>query len=126
MLNFDCLIVHYPGTHVSAICSCKSVPVCTIFDFNGSAVYMAFSLPGPDFVSNIFRDMQTQLSESSLVAIESEEVVFSIWVSFAEVYNENVYDLLEPMELKKQKRQNLVLGEDKKGQVYIKGKDVLK
>ncbi|XP_021938370.1 kinesin-like protein KIF20A isoform X2 [Zootermopsis nevadensis] len=75
----------------------------------------------PDFVSNIFRDMQTQLSESSLVAIESEEVVFSIWVSFAEVYNENVYDLLEPMELKKQKRQNLVLGEDKKGQVYIKG-----
>jgi kinesin family protein 20 len=83
---------------------------------------MTFSLPGPDFVSNIFRDMQTQLSESSLVNIEAQEVVFSTWISFAEVYNENVYDLLEPTGLRKQKRQNLALGEDNKGQVYIKGK----
>jgi kinesin family protein 20 len=65
--------------------------------------------------------MQTRLNESSLVNVEGQEVVFSTWLSFAEIYNENIYDLLEPVGTKKQRRQNLVLGEDK-GQVYIKGK----
>jgi kinesin family protein 20 len=66
--------------------------------------------------------MQAQLSSASLLSAEGQEVVFSTWVSFAEVYNENIYDLLEPIGMRKQKRQNLVLGEDNKGQVYIKGK----
>jgi kinesin family protein 20 len=66
--------------------------------------------------------MQARLNNFSLVNVEGQEVVFSTWVSFAEVYNENVYDLLEPIGTKKQKRQNLALGEDNKGQVYIKGK----
>jgi kinesin family protein 20 len=66
--------------------------------------------------------MQAQLNNSSLVNVDGQEVAFSTWVSFAEVYNENVYDLLEPMGMKKAKRQNLALGEDNKGQVYIKGK----
>jgi kinesin family protein 20 len=66
--------------------------------------------------------MQARLNSSSLVSVEGQEVVFSIWVSFAEVYNENVYDLLEPIGTRKQRRQNLALGEDNKGQVYIKGK----
>jgi kinesin family protein 20 len=66
--------------------------------------------------------MQKQLSESLIVNIEAQEVVFSTWISFAEVYNENVYDLLEPTGLRGKKRQNLALAEDNKGQVYIKGK----
>jgi kinesin family protein 20 len=66
--------------------------------------------------------MQARLNKSSLVKVEGQEVVFSVWVSFAEVYNENVYDLLEPIGTRKQRRQNLTLGEDNKGQVYIKGK----
>jgi hypothetical protein len=66
--------------------------------------------------------MQARLNNSSLVNVEGQEFVFSTWVSFAEVYNENVYDLLEPIGTRKQRRQNLVLGEDNKGQVYIKGK----
>jgi hypothetical protein len=75
----------------------------------------------PDFISSTFRDMQAQLNNSSLVTVEGQEVVFSTWISFAEVYNENVYDLLKPIGTRKQKRQNLALGEDSKGQVYTKG-----
>jgi kinesin family protein 20 len=66
--------------------------------------------------------MQARINNSSLVNVDGQEVVFSTWVSFAEVYNENIYDLLEPLGPKKQRRQNLALGEDNKGQVYIKGK----
>jgi kinesin family protein 20 len=65
--------------------------------------------------------MQARLNNSSLVSVEGQEVVFSIWISFAEVYNENVFDLLEPIRPRKQRRQNLALGEDNNGQVYIKG-----
>jgi hypothetical protein len=66
--------------------------------------------------------MQARLNNSFLVNVEGQEIVFSTWVSFAEVYNENIYDLLEPIGPRRQKRQILALGEDNKGQVYIKGK----
>ncbi|KAM9450534.1 kinesin-like protein KIF20A [Clarias gariepinus] len=46
---------------------------------------------------------------------------FSIWVSFYEIYNEFVYDLLEPpMSLHTQKRNTLRLSDDKHGNVYVK------
>ena len=73
-------------------------------------------------IADSFRDMQEQLNNSLLVNTEDKESVFSAWVSFAEIYNENVYDLLEPTGSGRQKRQNLALGVDNKGQVYIKGR----
>jgi kinesin family protein 20 len=66
--------------------------------------------------------MREQLNNSLLVNAEGKGYVFSTWVSFAEIYNENLYDLLEPTGSGRQKRQNLALGVDNKGQVYIKGK----
>jgi kinesin family protein 20 len=66
--------------------------------------------------------MQAQLSKSSLVSVKDQKAVFSVWISFAEIYNEKVFDLLEPRRLRNQMRQNLALGEDDKGQVYVKGK----
>ena len=66
--------------------------------------------------------MREQLNNSLLVNTDGKGSAFSTWVSFAEIYNENVYDLLEPIGLGRQKRQNLALGVDNKGQVYIKGK----
>ncbi|KAI5622519.1 kinesin-like protein KIF20A, partial [Silurus asotus] len=48
-------------------------------------------------------------------------VQFSIWVSFYEIYNEFVYDLLEPPTcLQTQKRNTLRLSDDKHGNVYVK------
>ena len=50
-------------------------------------------------------------------------IQFSMWVSFAEIYNEYIYDLLEPMSTKREpkKRTALKIGDDKKGNPYIKG-----
>ncbi len=51
---------------------------------------------------------------------------YAIWVSFAEIYNENVYDLLEKMPEPKYKgdrprRMPLKIAEDRGGYAYIKG-----
>ena len=50
-------------------------------------------------------------------------VQFSVWVSYYEIYNEFLYDLLEatPTGMLK-KRANLKLSDDKQGNPYVKGK----
>ncbi|XP_068698527.1 kinesin-like protein KIF20A isoform X1 [Montipora foliosa] len=49
-------------------------------------------------------------------------VKFSVWVSFAEIYNETIHDLLEPCPMGKgKKRTTLRLGDDTNGNPYIKG-----
>lgn len=73
-------------------------------------------------ISDSFRDMQEQLNNSLLVNTDGKGSAFSTWVSFAEIYNENLYDLLEPIGSGRQKRQSLALAVDNKGQVYVKGK----
>jgi hypothetical protein len=75
-------------------------------------------------IMDSFRDMREQLSNSLLVNTDEKGSVFSTWVSFSEIYNENVYDLLEPIGSGRQKRQTMALGVDNKGQVYIKGRNV--
>jgi kinesin family protein 20 len=72
-------------------------------------------------ISDSYRDMQEQLNNSLLVNTDGKGSAFSPWVSFAEIYNENVYDLLEPIGSGRQKRQNLALAVYNKGQVYVKG-----
>ena len=50
-------------------------------------------------------------------------VKFSVWVSFAEIYNETIHDLLEPCPMGKgKKRTTLRLGDDSNGNPYIKGR----
>jgi hypothetical protein len=60
-----------------------------------------------------FCDVQEQLNDSLLVIIEEKGSVFSTWVSFSEMYNENLYELLAPIGSGRQTRQTLELGEDK-------------
>nr|XP_006121691.1 kinesin-like protein KIF20A isoform X1 [Pelodiscus sinensis] len=49
------------------------------------------------------------------------DVQFSIWVSFFEIYNELIYDLLEvPLSGQNRKRQTLRLCEDRTGNPYVK------
>lgn len=51
------------------------------------------------------------------------DVQFSIWVSFFEIYNELIYDLLEPaLSGQSRKRQTLRLCEDQTGNPYVKGR----
>ncbi|KAK2162881.1 hypothetical protein LSH36_90g06031 [Paralvinella palmiformis] len=66
-----------------------------------------------------------KILEDTVTDIDSlDNVRFSIWVSFAEIYNENVHDLLEPATQRRKTtkgRSILTLREDKTGTPYIKG-----
>lgn len=48
------------------------------------------------------------------------DIRFSVWISFFEIYNELLYDLLEPPN-HQHKRQTLRLSEDQNGNPYVKG-----
>ena len=50
------------------------------------------------------------------------DIRFSVWVSFAEIYNEQIFDLLEPISKSAlTKRKTMQLREDRHGNPYIKG-----
>lgn len=78
----------------------------------------------PEVVTNIFfiyRNMQQRISSEPVAMIdELKGVSVSIWVSFAEIYNEYIYDLLQFNQSKNKQREKLKLGKDSRGQVYIK------
>ncbi|KAK3090559.1 hypothetical protein FSP39_012688 [Pinctada imbricata] len=60
--------------------------------------------------------------ETAINVMEQGQIRFSIWVSFAEIYNEQIFDLLQPIPKKKNvRRQVLKLSEDINGSPYIKG-----
>ncbi|XP_007420396.1 kinesin-like protein KIF20A [Python bivittatus] len=57
----------------------------------------------------------------SVSFVTQEDVRFSIWVSFFEIYNELIYDLLEtPAPASNRKRPTLRLCEDQTGNPYVK------
>ncbi|KAL4631372.1 kinesin-like protein KIF20A [Arapaima gigas] len=75
----------------------------------------------------------TQLEDSDSVCLDpdslshsggedlEEGVQFSVWVSFFEIYNEFLYDLLEPPpSLQSRKRATLRLSDDRHGNPYVK------
>ncbi|KAK4880200.1 hypothetical protein RN001_008346 [Aquatica leii] len=70
-----------------------------------------------------YKAMQERLSNELVGLIDQAlgpDVMLNVWVSFAEIYNENIYDLLKPHPCKGQSRQKLCLG-NVNGDTYIKG-----
>ncbi|KAK4876290.1 hypothetical protein RN001_012712 [Aquatica leii] len=60
-----------------------------------------------------YKAMQERLSNELVGLIDQPlgpDVMLNVWVSFAEIYNENIYDLLKPHPCKGQSRQKLCLG----------------
>ncbi|XP_048126123.1 kinesin-like protein KIF20B [Alosa alosa] len=49
-----------------------------------------------------------------------EHTKFSVWVSFCEIYNENIHDLLEPVPTGAARRPALRLSQDVKGNLFVK------
>nr|XP_012220957.1 PREDICTED: kinesin-like protein KIF20B isoform X1 [Linepithema humile] len=68
---------------------------------------------------NSYKQMQKLLQEESIRPSQCHDAHYSIWVSFAEIYNEIVYDLLSTEPQKK--RMPLKLGTDSNGRAFIKG-----
>jgi len=61
--------------------------------------------------------------EEATIEVKSQgQIRFSIWVSFVEIYNEQMFDLLVPVSKKKfDRRPILLLRDDKNGNPYVKG-----
>ena len=60
--------------------------------------------------------------DSSSVELEdSSDVCYSVWVSFAEIYNEFIYDLLGEEPKNGRNRPSLRLAEDRNHNHFIKG-----
>ena len=68
-------------------------------------------------------EIDSRVVDDTTIDVEAQgPVKFSVWVSFAEIYNEIIYDLLEPCPMGKgKKRTTLRLGDDTNGNPYIKG-----
>lgn len=68
-----------------------------------------------------FEESMNNCDQSSL---DVDNIKYSVWVSFFEIYNESIYDLFVPVSSKFQKRKMLRLSQDVKGYSFIKGKSV--
>lgn len=78
-------------------------------------------------LATMFPFFRNRVRDSTVVKrADDKGLSYVIWVSFAEIYNENIYDLLEKMPEVKNKgdrprRCPLKLAEDRGGCVYIRG-----
>lgn len=57
-----------------------------------------------------FSEMQRRLSNNQVGIVNVFPPIVGVWVSFAEIYNENIYDLLQPLPGRGQQRAKLKLG----------------
>jgi len=92
-------------------------------DFNSWVQKKTVFPDSMDTTESFFQTLDQRVREETKVSVDEQgSVRFSVWVSFAEIYNEQIYDLLVPMPKKKNaRRQVLKLSEDKHGSPYIKG-----
>ena len=82
-------------------------------------------------LATMFPMLKNRLRDTNVVKSvqnteETADIQYSVWISFAEIYNENIYDMLEKIPDVKRKGDKprkipLKLAEDKDGAVYIKG-----
>ncbi|XP_056433032.1 kinesin-like protein KIF20A [Gadus chalcogrammus] len=72
-----------------------------------------------DTIANISANSSAAESDSFQLTADST-TEFSVWVSFCEIYRENIHDLLETQEPRTQKRNLLRLAQDVKGNSFIK------
>ncbi|XP_019880948.2 kinesin-like protein subito [Aethina tumida] len=69
--------------------------------------------------ARVYRKMQERLSGEGVATVNSSDVSVSVWVSFAEIYNEKVYDLLVGPPARGKMRPQLRLA-SAHGRTYIK------
>lgn len=87
-------------------------------------VYMFSDATPEDDISTVVANRKRE--EATIEVTSQGHVRFSVWISFAEIYQEQIYDLLAPPPKKKlSRRVQLHLREDRTGQPYVKGRLLL-
>ncbi|XP_058882414.1 kinesin-like protein KIF20B isoform X1 [Acipenser ruthenus] len=70
---------------------------------------------------DVLGDFEEQLDSSERFSLNvGTNIKFSLWVSFCEIYNENIFDLLDPVSNCALKRNTLRLAQDVKGNTFVK------
>lgn len=65
-------------------------------------------------------DFEESMNNCDQSSLNVDNIKYSVWVSFFEIYNECIYDLFVPVSSKFQKRKMLRLSQDVKGYSFIK------
>ena len=99
----------------SSCCVIEIVLAVQSFDIHTPHSHIPFS--GGSFA-------EFQHDDSSIELDCAENQRFSIWISFAEIYNEFIYDLLSEPPAKGKLRTALKISEDKNHNHFIKGRFV--
>ena len=73
--------------------------------------------------SDVAEELRLRVADSTTINVEPQgNVKFAIWVSFMEIYNEQIFDLLDLTPIGKGKRRAaLKMGDDKDKNPYVKG-----
>ena len=77
------------------------------------------------WIGSTLSDPDGSLMEDRVSLELEEHTKFSVWVSFCEIYNENIHDLLEPLPTGATRRSTLRLSQDVKGNLFVKGRGVV-
>ena len=74
---------------------------------------------------DIAEEIRSRIADTTSICVEKQgNVKFCVWVSFYEIYNEMIYDLLDLTPIGKgRKRVSLKLGDDANGKPYVKGEN---
>ncbi|XP_073934892.1 kinesin-like protein KIF20B isoform X2 [Castor canadensis] len=65
-------------------------------------------------------ELEESMKDCDQASLTVDNIKFSVWISFFEIYNECIYDLFVPASPKFQKRKMLRLSQDVKGYSFIK------
>ena len=72
-------------------------------------------------LSQLFPGLATRDRDDTKLEIRHSNISYSVWISFAEIYNENIHDLFRKVPMNKKKRPTMKLCEDRSGNTYVKG-----
>ncbi|RDD42381.1 Kinesin-like protein KIF20A [Trichoplax sp. H2] len=117
-------------TNNSSGSSCENSLADTSKLSNQTTTSAASSLQHEDscLICSLGREIDQRIIEDTVIEIENlYDYKYAVWVSYAEVYNEQIFDLLAaPSKKKKERRPVLRQKQDHRGNVYVKDlKEVL-
>ena len=69
----------------------------------------------------LFPGLASRDKDTTKLDIRHSNILYSVWISFAEIYNENIHDLFRKVPMNKKKRPTMKLCEDRSGNTYVKG-----
>eukprot|EP00092_Neocalanus_flemingeri_P032334 GFUD01035153.1.p1 GENE.GFUD01035153.1~~GFUD01035153.1.p1 ORF type:complete len:1912 (+),score=653.09 GFUD01035153.1:74-5809(+) len=108
---------------ISAMSACSGTSTTSSV---ASSVYTVGDVLDLSQLGNLFPGLQGRDRESTKLEVRDTNITYTVWISFAEIYNENIHDLLRKVpenrkKGEKLKRPTLKLSEDRSGNTYIKG-----